>query len=171
MPYIYFGQYEGYSIGSLSIKGYTRSPFSHTSIFLPDLETVIEAWHKGVTKSHWTQNHSPATPISIYKIPCAEKQHELFYKFAHAQIGKSYDFGGIFQFVLGVFNDDKDKWFCSELFFGCAQMAWMNVLDIEPAKSTPRDVQLIPTKQLVDKRFIPGTRPEPFGTNSILGDT
>lgn len=159
MHYIYFGQYQGISATSYAIRKRTNSPISHTAIFLPDLETVIEAVSPKVVKRNWKEGHTPTTKILIYKIKCTLMQQDLFYSFAEEQIGKGYDFNGVAGFILPV-TQNKDKWFCSELFMACSFEALFNSLDIKPHEASPRDVQLIPDKEMVEMRIVPGELPK-----------
>ena len=169
--YIYFGQYEGISSISLSIRGLTRSDKSHTSIFWPDLQTVVEAAGGSVRALNWDQGHTPTTKIFIYRIRCGRRQQEKFYQFVKDQIGKDYDHGGVASFIFAFLDEDPDKWFCSELFIAACQYAGIKVLDIEPYECSPRDVQLIPRKEYVEARRVPGELPVHEEPGSPLGDT
>ena len=126
MNYIYFASYEGKSFLSWFIKFRTWSRKSHSSIFLPDLQTVIEAWREGVVMRHWDEGHEPGTIIDIYRVPCTADQGAKFYRRAISYIGKGYDFGGIFGFALRIKTASSKSLFCSELVFQCAMDAGLS---------------------------------------------
>lgn len=142
---IYIGQYYGKSLVSKLIQWKTWSDISHTSAFLPDQKTVIEAWGGGVINRPWREGHTPGTRVDLFFVECAEKQVGDFYSFLSSQIGKKYDFSGIFGFAFSAKTQAKDKWFCSELIFAAAQFAGIDLLRrIEPHKVSPGLLQVSP---------------------------
>lgn len=160
--YIYFGQYKGFSSTSMAIRSFTRSDISHTSIFTPCLEYVYEAVPvDGVRHSKWSEGHLPNTEIVIYRVPCTPGQQKIYYDFARAQVGRSYDYQGVFGFGMHFIKQDPQSLFCSEYFLEAAFRAGLMLLDCYPSEASPRDVQLIPNKELVEVRVVPGELPKP----------
>lgn len=168
---VFYGVYQGWSLTSKIISSRTNSSDTHTAIFRPDLETVIEAWGPGVTESHWTDNHTPGTLIDIFGIPCSMGQQIAFYTFAIKQLGKKYDFGGVLNFGLGFIDQDDSKWFCSELWKACCDYAEITTLDLLPHQCTPRDTRIIPNKVFVESRKIPGAIRSNIEVKFPLSDT
>lgn len=160
-PHIYIGIYRGHSLLSWYIKTFTWSTSSHISAFRPPDELgrfghVIEAWRKGVTEQHWTQNHSPGTIIDVYQIPCEQWQYDIFYAEMSRKKGARYDFLGILGFRVRANIHCAAKWFCSEAVYDSMVRAGLNLLgNIEPHKVFPGMFDLINEKQWVTRLIVP----------------
>jgi uncharacterized protein YycO len=153
MNYIYFASYEGKSLISRLIKWRTWSRKSHTSAFLPDLNTVIEAWDKGVRKLQWNQGHKPGTRIDIYRVQCTEEQAIEFYTLLEQHVGIKYDFLAIAGFALRIKLQRHDRMFCSEMVFDLAKRAGIELLKrIEPYKVSPGKLDTTPLAEFVETR-------------------
>lgn len=102
-----------YNIGSLLIRLFTFSKWSHVGIVLDD-NTVIDATGgKGVSVHSMHEFISKYRSIEEVSIsipdPIAAKA------FLVDQIGKPYDFTALFGLVLQRDWQEPDSWFCSEL--------------------------------------------------------
>lgn len=97
-------------IGSLAIKLHTWSKWSHCGVVVNN--KVIEAVSGDGVKESSLEDFKERYPNNkIINIPHkGDYQTKL-----HKQIGKSYDWGAIFRFVLRGDWDETDKWFCFEL--------------------------------------------------------
>ena len=154
MAEIIIGQYQGTSFFSKLIKWRTWSNISHTGAFLGD--DVIEAWGGGVVRQHWTSGHEPGTKITLYRVPCLDKQWEIFYSFLLHQVGKKYDKMGILGFMTRAKSQHPDKWFCSELVFAAAKEAGIDLLArIEPYQVSPGQLDTSPILEFVENRICP----------------
>lgn len=93
-------------------------PYIHTGVVYY-IETgttfVIEANAEGVVHSRYT---NPKT-YDLFYIDCTEEQLIAAHNWAHEQVGKPYDFLGLFAFLWRKDYQDDSKWFCSEL---CSEM-------------------------------------------------
>lgn len=148
--YIYIGQYYGKSLVSRLIKWRTWSDISHSAAFCPDFEHVIEAWVGGVRKCLWTEGHTPGTRIDIYRVQCTQEQQIKFYAGMEKEIGKGYDYIGLFGFVFrsSKMNDLK-KWFCSKLVFAKAmEVKLYLLLRTEPYQASPGLINRSPEMKL-----------------------
>jgi len=77
----------------------------------------------------WGANHTPGTPVDLFRIHNLDGyQRRAIQEFLMAQVGKPYDFGGVWGFMD---RDDKDhnpdKWFCSELVFAACRAADVSI--------------------------------------------
>ena len=63
--------------------------------------------------------------------------------FAKSQIGKPYDFSGIFGFVTNRDWQEPDSWFCSELV-AAAINTERRLFNTETSRITPRDISIHP---------------------------
>jgi hypothetical protein len=159
MAYIYIGQYQGFSLLSRYTKFFTWSKRSHSSAFRPPIEdrfgNVIEAWRKGVTEQHWTENHTPGTIIDVFRIPCTQRQMERFYWHMAAKKGAKYDFLGILSFGLRCNIGRANRWFCSEAIAHSAMLAGIPLLNAPPHKVFPGMLDMVPTMEFVRRLEVP----------------
>jgi uncharacterized protein YycO len=159
--YVYYGQYHGIGLISRYIQLFNWSWENHTASFEPpnvygEFGEVVEAWRKGVTRNHWTENHAPGTLINVYRIPCTQKQAESFYSGMDSLVGKEYDFLGVVGFRLRANIQNPDKYFCSEAVFSRMLLAGMNPLTRIPShKVYPHLMTIIPAAEFVCRLEIP----------------
>jgi hypothetical protein len=164
MPKAYVLASKGKSFVSRLIKKYQRGfPYTHIAYVLDISDKynplVIEAWHLpmkpsirfpfvkggGVYRYKFSQQHTPDTEFTIFSIDVTDEQKSKIEEFLFKQLGKEYDFKGIFGFASYSDIQDKDKWFCSELVFAAFKNAGIELLrQIEPYKVSPRLFLLSP---------------------------
>ena len=164
MPKAYILASKGKSFISKLIKRYQRGfPYTHIAYVLNIRDRfnplVIEAWHLpfkftfrfpfikggGVYKYRFSEQHTPGTEFTIFSIEVTNEQKEKIENFLLNQLGKEYDFKGIFGFASYSDLQDTDKWFCSELVFAAFKYAGVELLkNIEPYKVSPRIFLLSP---------------------------
>ncbi len=134
---IYVAQYQGISLTSRLIRWYTRFSYSHSAYYDPVKKLVIEAWGGGVQEAKPLDHHTAGTPIELFSLEVTREQKAVIEGFLNRQLGKRYDFPGVFGFVLKN-RDRSNKWFCSELVFAAFLMADIPLLKrIEPARVSP----------------------------------
>jgi len=116
----------------------------HSAIPAPGQQpahTVIEAWHKGgVTRvPSLSTNHTPGTRIDLYTVIGETPAHTAIIRdFLHAQLGKPYDYLGLFGFLFRATRlQDKHKWFCSELVAEAYATAALPLMRIPSHKIYP----------------------------------
>lgn len=130
--------YKGKSLTSQLIKFQSRGVYSHVA-FLLENGTVIEAWQDGgvLHNASLGMRHSPGTEVDIFDLPAMETyQKRALMHFLNEQLGKKYDFRGVFRFLSlpRIFNrldpmaDDVTRWFCSELAFAATNHAGIPLL-------------------------------------------
>ncbi len=121
------------------IRQATWSRWSHVDLVLPD-GTLLGARIDGGVKirpngyDHFTDilrlSVASFTPLSRaleFSNPTAEA---ALYAWAHAQVGKPYDWSAILG--VGLHRDwrDEGKWFCSELVYRAFEVAGLDLLRI-----------------------------------------
>ena len=109
--------YKGKSFVSGVIKWFTWGDYSHVAYMFENGE-LIEAWHKGgvVHRLSWLDGHKVGTVIERYKIPSMSNEAEaIMVAFLKSQVGKKYDYRGLFGFLGRRAIENALKWFCSEL--------------------------------------------------------
>lgn len=128
------------------IRWFSWSDYSHIAWQCESGE-VLEAWPPKVrsTKS-FNEGHTKGTPVDFYEVVgLTPEQRLIIESFLRCQVGKSYDWQGVFQFVIRTGKDSKSKWFCSELVFKALLKANIKLLKgISPYKVTPAMLVLSP---------------------------
>lgn len=100
-------------IGSKLIRFGTRSEYSHCDLIGPGGRSIIGAVpFKGVVEYPLGERVIQSTRWAIYEI---DADPVLAWHYAQGQIGKGYDWLGVFGIALMRDWEADDKWFCSEL--------------------------------------------------------
>lgn len=82
-------------------------------------ETLEALQFRGVIHGKsYHQFHSLGTRIDIYQpIGITPEQEQMVWEFMLTQVGKGYDWMGIWGILRRRMRENPDKWFCSELVF------------------------------------------------------
>lgn len=120
--------FKGRSAISRLIRWQTRSEYSHSALWLPETEEVIEAWHRGGVRRGPIHNvHTPGTVVHIFTVNPIEQSKppqpssligwdQKVLDFANDQVGGSYAFRSVFRFMSRRSAEHRPGvWFCSEL--------------------------------------------------------
>lgn len=135
--------FRGRGVVSALIRWQTRSAYSHAAILLPDGETIIEAWQfKGVQERKLTDWQG----IDAFMVPSMDDwQWAKAVEHARQQIGKPYDYRGVFRFLTRSEADDNGKLFCSELVFASCLHGRAHLLKrIKPGAVAPSHLAISP---------------------------
>lgn len=133
--------YRGTSFVSKVIRFFNWSTYSHASwtfgiyhageLFGDTSE--YEAWERGGVghRDHWGNHHTKGTRVDCYELKLPLDMVEMcnlkFY--LCSELGKKYDYRGVFHFLTRVKKDDPDRWFCSEYVFACLKMVGRTLLE------------------------------------------
>jgi hypothetical protein len=116
MNTIYVCGYMGLSFTSRQIECWTRSEYSHVSLYFPALHREWEAWEK--TGCGWVdglgKQHDPRTVIDLFKWELDDEDYNYVIEWCNENDGLDYDKPGILGFILRRRMDREDAWFCSE---------------------------------------------------------
>ncbi len=142
--------YKGQSWISRLIQWRTWSDYSHAA-WVCDDGSVIEAWVDGFmsgsvrrVENPWAR-HTPGTDVEFYDVALTPEQHWAAQEFLMRQVGKPYDFRGIWGFMTRKPEQEQGAWFCSELVFTALQAAGVPLLArIEAFKVSPGLLALSP---------------------------
>lgn len=144
--------YKGKSRLSRAIRWWTRTEFSHVGVERAN-GNFLEAWTHGVRMvADYATDHARGTPVEWYRIEGAKPaQREAMERFIVSQLGKPYDYRGLFGFISRKdYTDNPDKWFCSELVFQACKVAGIDLLARVPAyKVSPGAIWTSPRLVLV----------------------
>ncbi len=154
---IRIAQYKGSSIISRVIKFISWGAYSHTGIILGD-GLIVEAWQGSnsvrVIKS-LSDGHKPGTPVDIYSVRMGVEQERLFTEYVEAQIGKKYDYWGIWGFLRRKDLQRGESWFCSELFAAGCEKAGVSLLNnLLPSQTSPSMITRSPITKLIERRIV-----------------
>ena len=145
--------YKGKSFVSGVIKWFTWGEYSHVAYMFENGE-LIEAWHKGgvVHRMSWLEGHKAGTVIERYKITGMDEEHEqIMVAFLKSQVGKKYDYRGLFGFLGRKAIENALKWFCSELIMEATKKAGIPLLLRVPSyKVSPTQENTSPLLELCD---------------------
>ena len=109
---IAFYRGRGNAIDSI-VRVWTQSIYSHTEIVIDDIWYGASPRDGGVVRRRVSPKKENWDYIDI---ECSDVEKTAVIEFLEEQIGKRYDYLGIFTAqIIGVNADDKKKWFCSEL--------------------------------------------------------
>lgn len=126
-------------------KLYSHASWTFAEIFDGHLTGDLsewESWQKGGV-SHSEKigtNHTKGTRVDLYELrePLTRDDKELGVLFLTAQLGKKYDWRGIFGVLLRKDSHNTDKWFCCELVLAFLRvMGRMMLQYIEPYQTVP----------------------------------
>jgi len=114
-----FALYKGTSAMSKAIRWLNWSEYSHAALICRDGK-VIEAWTQGGVRQveSLSDRHNPGTPVDVFCVPALTNDEAMDVEtFCRSQIGKRYDWRGVFHFITRRPErpDDQEAWFCSEL--------------------------------------------------------
>ena len=142
MKTIIFQSHSGNSAFSGAIKKLSAGDLSHSSTLFVEDNCVIEAREgKGVIDTNvlaWDDS----TVVKRYELTVSNKVYDSVYAWSRKQIGKKYDWTGVFAHLLPIFMKPKmGKWYCSELMVVILAKT-LGVLgdDMANRKKSPSDV-------------------------------
>lgn len=124
------------TIGSMLIRWWTWSDYSHVDFILPD-GRLLGARHDGVN----IRDPYETTRKLIVEVDAGEFVLNTAYK----QIGKPYDWTAIFGFMVKRDWQEPDAWFCSELVAWAFEQTGISLIRSDGLyKISPRDLLLSP---------------------------
>lgn len=142
--------FKGKGVISRLIRWQTNGQYSHAALQLPDGK-IIEAWHKPaeVRVRPPLKDWSNVDAFDVEGMTA--KQWTLAAQWAQMQIGKKYDFSGVFRFVTRWRKEQDDKWFCSELVFAALKYAGVNLLErVQASQVSPTVLSFSPLLKKAD---------------------
>ena len=116
---VYILGYKGKSLSSKIIKMVTWGKFSHVCVMRADTFQVIEARNQhGVQlfNNPW-EDHTPETPIVIFKVKYPISLHDDIWNIASSYLGYDYDLISLLGFswiTRFMWKNSSKKVFCSE---------------------------------------------------------
>lgn len=147
LPQIHILLYHGHGIIDTLIRWQTDGRVAHAA--LRNKGEVIEARPKeGVIRRPYTAADAQAEAYAVPSMTDAEWRDA--WSFANSQVGKKYDWLGIFRFLTRNKEQDPARWFCSELVFAAIDYSGPNLLERVPAyKVSPEGIRRSPLCNLL----------------------
>jgi uncharacterized protein YycO len=144
---VVFGCYQGRSlIPSRLIRWFTWSDYSHVAVYIRDRpgKKIVEAWSSGGVQAvdGWLTNHKAGTPVDLFAFCLQPTESRLAQAtgWIGNQIGKRYDWRGVFRFLTRAGGEIDGDWFCSELAGEFAAYCGEALAHKPAYKLTPGDV-------------------------------
>lgn len=129
-----------HSIESLLVRVFCWSTWSHVGIIVGD-DVLQVLPGRGVHLVPLREVKAAATHWQIGRIDC-EREEEIT-RLALGEIGKRYDWLGVFGFLLRRRLERGSRWFCSELIAWAAEQAGEPIFRVKPWHVTPRDLWMV----------------------------
>ncbi|WP_417545689.1 hypothetical protein [Marinobacter sp.] len=124
-------------IGSRVIRWATWSPFSHVDLVLGDGRLLGATARYGVT----VRDPEPVSALARFQVAAPAEVLDAL----NSQIGRPYDWPGIFGWGFRRNWQEQDSWFCSELIAWAFREAGCPLLRFDRSyRITPRDLLLSP---------------------------
>lgn len=125
-----------FGLFSWAIRARTWSKYSHVDIVL-DHKTYL-----GAIPSRGVCIHEEEYPLQdFFEVEVTPLQYDKILLNAVSQLGKPYDFAGIFGFAIDRDWQEDDKWFCSE-FIAASIQPIVPLFNEEAFKISPRDLSI-----------------------------
>lgn len=133
------------TIGGKIIQWFTNSQYSHVDIIFDKEDyQYIQTGLIGSRPGRGVILHNKRYEVEdIYEIKLTEEQEKIFWRFVLLQLGKNYDWRGIFcWFCPSIFRNwqNPDRWFCSELVAAGLKEAGINVPTKHKHHVSPEDL-------------------------------
>ena len=127
------------NLASLGLRTFLWSAWSHVAFV--DGDVIIEAapFH-GVRERPLKDLLESVSHYEFVDVPC--KNPDAVIAAARSQIGKPYDWTGVFGIAFRRKWQRGSKWFCSELIAGAFEMAGEPLFRVSVFRITPRDVYI-----------------------------
>lgn len=123
------------------VKRFTRSPYSHVSVWFPDRMVGYEsAPFHGVRRFLVRPGN-----VDAFQAPVDERAAVIF---AEEQLGKGYDWGNVLRFAYFSAPQTRqsrkasNRWFCAELVEVICEQGGLDLLQGNPWEHSPRDLAL-----------------------------
>jgi hypothetical protein len=134
----YIAGYKGVGSGSKFIQWFSNGRYSHVSLIFDygdghPLE-VDALQGRGVTARSFGELDRP---FDLFELHADPLQVKVMYRAAREQVGKKYDWGGIWGFVRRALRQNPDRWFCSELVAWVCAVGGVVLLRLPAYKFTP----------------------------------
>ena len=121
---------------SWAIRFRTWSKYSHVDFVMPDGKLLGAIPNGGVCI------HEHRQPVEdFFELEVTPEQYTQIMNNAMSQIGKPYDFAGLFGYAIERNWQDSTNWFCSEYIAGTIQPV-IKLFNEEPFKISPRDLSI-----------------------------
>ena len=127
------------------VKWQSRSIYSHAALLIPGTLTCIESY-PGVGVRHRDLTAEDLDRADIYDVAgLTPEGWQKAIEFAEKQMGKSYDWLGVFRFMDKVPARDNNRWFCSELVHKSIAEGGVRLLErIPSAEVSPMHLGISP---------------------------
>lgn len=128
------------SLGSVLLRAWMHSRFSHCALVDTQAGTVIEASVHGVRERPLADLKAESSYFEELQLPCADPALAL--ELARREIGKPYDWAGVAGFWTRRDWNRANAWLCSELVVGIVLRAGTPLFRKPPHRISPEMLYL-----------------------------
>lgn len=121
------------------LRAFLWSPWSHCAIVDGDEVVEAAAWY-GVRSRLLEEFLAASSLYEIIRIPCNDP--EVAIAAARSQIGKPYDWAGVFGIWFRRNWQNEDHYMCSELVAWAQAQSGPALFRTKASRITPRDISL-----------------------------
>ena len=126
--------------GSWLIRKLTASRWHHVGVSFG--ETVFESRATGGVQKTTLGEFKSRGQFSSYEVPVPDEKGSL--DWLHTQLGKPYDWSGVFGLALSRRWQKPERWYCSELAAAAAKAGGLDLVRRDITGVTPRDLWVLP---------------------------
>lgn len=126
------------------IRWWTKSRYSHVELILDGLLFSADAWENRV---RFTNSYNPLNWEIIDLGGLTDKQFSDISNFCNSQLGKKYDWLGVFGFVFPFIKQNSKKWFCSEICGAGLKLVGKVPVTTKTSKLPPQGLYDLTTSQ------------------------
>lgn len=132
------------NIGGAVVRLFTASSWNHVDVLFEDGTLIGATARDGVQKT--TLHHRlEAYQTRSYKIDQITLEDEqAARRFAELQVGKRYDWGGVFGTVFRTALEHQSRWFCSELVAAICAAGGTPLVRMKHHRITPARIDTCP---------------------------
>jgi uncharacterized protein YycO len=145
----------GTTIFSRLIRWFSRSHYSHVSVWFVDLTdphggVVLESLEPAGVREIPADGYRAARQagriaLYTYRDPLTPDERARFLDFMREQLGSPYDWAGVFRFITRRRHAHDEAWFCSEIVAHASLAAGRPLLmQTEPWEVKPADIPRSP---------------------------
>lgn len=129
------------ALGSVLIRAWMHSRFSHCALVDTEAQTVIEATaRRGVIERPLAELLAESSYHETVRIPCRAPALALLT--ARREVGKPYDWRGVLGFWVRRDWNRGNAWFCSELIAGVLERIGESAFRRSPHRVSPEQLYL-----------------------------
>lgn len=148
---------KGTDFGARLIQFFTRSPYSHAGLALPEGLMIHSTFRTGcaiVNFETWKEIYGGKWDVYRYKGRLTPKRKAALLEYSLKMAGGGYDWRGVLSFVFPWMKEDAASVFCSELIAQAYECAGIPLVHKPHWRVSPGDLAKSPNLKLVGEGLV-----------------